>query len=126
MSLGNPSVFFLFLFFTISHLSFPLRPFVKHCTAPLPTATTTFASSSCLYFTPIVSSYIDSFEVYFCPAFVRSLSRDLPLSPLCMPHFHRPAIYVSARVSMAANSTVSSLYVGTQVLGPEQKMQMVK
>jgi len=102
VSLGNPSVFSFFLYFTISHHVFPPCPFVKHTTPPhTHTHTLTFTSSCCLRPTPIVSSYIDSFEVYFCPSFVRSLSRDLPLSPLCVPHSHWPAILLSTTVSMA-------------------------
>ncbi len=104
-------VFSLFLFFTTSHLSFPRCPFVKHSTTTTPLHPPhTFASSSCLHPTPIVSSYIDSFEVYFCPPFVHSLSRDLPLSPLCVPHSHRPAIFLSTRVSMAATKYFTPLF----------------
>lgn len=117
-------VFSLFLFFTISHLSFPLCPFVKRSAAPPPLSTATCASSSRLYSTPIVSSYIDSFEVYFCPAFVRSLSRDLPLSPLCVPHSRRPATFLFARVSMAAKSAVSPSLPRHTSFGTRKKMQI--
>lgn len=112
MSLGNPSVFLSFAFFVFYYFS-PVCPpspcpFAKH--TPTPPTQTHLPAPPVFALHPLCQATLTlSKSISVLLLFAHSLVIYL-CHLLCVPPSHRPAIFLSARVSMAATKFFTPLF----------------